>query len=139
MTAMKWIKLSTALFEDDKMLLLEGHEDGQALQLLWVKLLCLAGKQGKEGVFLLKEGVPYTSKMLAEIFRMEEPVVKRGLRLFCQFGMLHRQEGAWVITNWSRHQNMTAYEKKLNYDREYKRRRKSEQSSSFLELAMEEP
>lgn len=137
MNSMKWIKLSTALFEDDKILLLEQQERGPELQLLWVKLLCLAGRQGKEGVFLLKEGMPFTVKMLANILRTEENLVRTGLKIFCQFGMMHRREGALAITNWSRYQSLSAYEKKLSYDREY-RRRKQKKGSSFLELPLEE-
>lgn len=134
MAAMKWIKLSTDLFEDDKILLLEQLDGGRELQLLWVKLLCLAGKQGQEGVFQLRKGVPFTSRMLAEILRMEEGLVRKGLRIFCQFGMLHRQDNAWAITNWSRHQSMTVYEKKRAYDRDY-HRRKNEEKNLFLDFS----
>ena len=137
MTAMKWIKLSTALFEDDKMLLLGQLNHGRDLQLLWVKLLCLAGKQGKGGVFVLKEGVPYTPKMFADVFRMEESLVKKGLKVFSQYGMLELRDGVWTVTNWNRHQSMSAYEKKLNYDRSYRRRKEEDKNCSFLELAKE--
>lgn len=139
MTAMKWIKLASTLFEDEKMLLLEQLNNGRDLQLLWVKLLCLAGKQGREGVLLLKEGVPYTPRMLSEILRMDDALVKKGLKAFAQFGMITKKEGAWAITNWSRYQSLTAYEKKLAYDRDYSsNRRKTQQKNTFLDLAKEE-
>ena len=96
------------------------------LQLLWVKLLCLAGKQGKGGVFLLKEGVPYTPRMLSVILRMAPDLVERGLDLFREYGMVEDRQGAIAITNWNTHQSMTAYEKKLAYDREYRRKEKEQ-------------
>lgn len=125
MPTMKWIKLSSGLFEDDKLILLEQHRDGQLLQLLWIKLLCLAGKQGRGGVFLLREGIPYTPAMLSTVFRMEPELVERGLEVFRQFGMVEDREGAIAITNWNRHQSLSAYEKKLNYDREYRKAQRS--------------
>ena len=127
MSAMKWIKLSTALFEDEKMLLLEQQENGHALQLLWVKLLCLAGKQGREGKIFLTEGIPYTPHMLATILRLEQPLLERGLEALRRFGMVGLENGTITITNWSRYQSMTAQEKKRAYDREYQQRRRSEQ------------
>lgn len=127
MSAMKWIKLSTALFEDEKMLLLEQLENGQTLQLLWVKLLCLAGKQGREGKILLTEDVPYTPQMLSTILRLEQPLLERGLELLQRFGMVGLENGIITITNWTRYQSMTAYEKKLSYDREYHQRRRAEE------------
>ena len=139
MTAMKWIKLASTLFEDEKMLLLEQLKNGRDLQLLWVKLLCLAGKQGREGVLVLQEGVPYTPRMLSEILRLDESLVKKGLKAFSQFGMLTKKEGAWAITNWARYQSLTAYEKKLAYDRDYSsKHRKPQPKNTFLDLAKEE-
>lgn len=139
MNNMKWIKLATSLFEDDKLLLLEQMDHGPMLQLLWVKLLCLAGKHCPEGQLLLTADMPYTPQMLATVLRMEKRFVERALQLFCSFGMLTLRDGIYSVTNWNRHQSMTAYERKLSYDRDYRRKEsKKQKASSFLELAQEE-
>lgn len=138
---MKWIKLATNLFEDDKLLLLEQLDRGPMLQLLWVKLLCLVGKQEGNGVLQINDTMPYTPKMLATVLRVDLPLVKQGLELFTRFGMLTHRDGVYSVTNWERHQSVTAYENKLRYDREYHTRkspRKKEKASSFLELTEEE-
>ena len=141
MSNMKWIKLSTALFEDDKLLIIEQMEDGILVQLLWVKLLCLAGKHCRDGRLLMTEGRPYTPTMLATLLRMDKKLVRRGLDTLCAFGMLTLQEGAYVIKNWDRHQSMDAYLRKRNYDREYRSRQRAQnrkqETSSFLELVQE--
>ena len=124
MNTMKWIKLSTSLFEDDKLLLLEQMEDGQMLQLLWVKILCLAGKHCQSGKLMLTADMPYTSQMLSTVLRMEKGLIDRGLELLCAFGMLTFRDGFYTITNWNRHQSMTAYERKLSYDRDYQARQR---------------
>lgn len=140
MNSLKWIKVSTSLFENSKLLLLEQQEDGCLLQLLWVKLLCLAGKHCPEGTLLLTVDKPYTPAMLATVLRLDKALVARGLELFCTFGMLQYRDGAYSITNWNRYQSAAAYENKLRYDREYrarKREAKKEKPGSFLDLVKE--
>ena len=41
----KWIKITTDIFDDEKILLIESLPDSYAIITVWFKLLCLAGKQ----------------------------------------------------------------------------------------------
>lgn len=39
-----WIKLSTGMFDDEKIKLIKNMPEGRSILLIWVELLCFAGK-----------------------------------------------------------------------------------------------
>lgn len=118
MAEVKWIKITTDIFDDEKILLIESLPDAYAIITVWFKLLCLAGKQNNSGVFLLGQ-MPYTDKMLATIFRMKESTVTMALQTFEQFGMVEIVDGVITIPNWGKHQNLDQLESKKEYMRNY--------------------
>lgn len=116
----KWIKITTDIFDDEKILLIESLPDSYAIITVWFKLLCLAGKQNNSGVFMMGR-IPYTDKMLATIFRMKEATVTMALQTFEQFGMVEIVDGVITIPNWGKHQNLEQLEERRNYQREYQK------------------
>ncbi len=126
MADVKWIKITTDVFDDEKILLIESLPDSYAIIVVWFKLLCLAGKQNNSGVFMMGQ-MPYTDKMLATIFRMKETTVKMALEVFEQFGMVEIIDGVITIPNWNKHQTLDAYEKKKERDRLYQQERRAVQ------------
>lgn len=129
MAAVKWIKIATDIFDDEKILLIESMPDSYAIITAWFKLLCLAGKQNNDGVFIMNDRIAYTDKMLATIFRMKETTVKLALDTFKRFGMVEKIDGAITIPNWGKHQTLDAYEKKKARDREYQAARRARQKA----------
>lgn len=126
MADVKWIKITTDIFDDEKILLIESLPDAYAIITVWFKLLCLAGKQNNNGVFLMGR-IAYTDKMLATIFRMNELTVKMALQTFEQFEMIEIVDGVITIPNWNKHQSLDAYEKKKERDRLYQAERRANQ------------
>ena len=126
MAEVKWIKITTDIFDDEKILLIESLPDSYAIITVWFKLLCLAGKQNNSGVFLLGR-IPYTDKMLATIFRMKETTVAMALKTFEEFGMVEIVDGVITIPNWNKHQSLDAYEKRKQRDRLYQAERRAAQ------------
>lgn len=127
MAEVKWIKIATDIFDDEKILLIDGLPDAYAIITVWFKLLCLAGKKNNGGVFLMNDKIPYTDKMLATIFRMNESTVKLALNAFEQFKMIEIVEGIITIPNWNKHQTLDAYERKKERDRLYQEERRAKQ------------
>ena len=127
MSDVKWIKITTDIFDDEKVLLIESMPDADSIIVIWFKLLCLAGKMNNSGVFTLNDSLPYTDNMLATIFRRKETTVKMALDIFEKFGMIQRLEGVIAIPNWGKHQNLDSIEKKREYQREYMRRYREKQ------------
>ena len=126
MADVKWIKITTDIFDDEKILLIESLPDSYAIITVWFKLLCLAGKQNNSGVFMMGR-IAYTDKMLATIFRMKESSVTMALQTFQQFGMVEIVDGVITIPNWGKHQSLDAYEKKKAYDRQYRMEQREKQ------------
>lgn len=118
MADVKWIKITTDIFDDEKILLIESLPDSYAIITVWFKLLCLAGKQNNSGVFMMGR-LAYTDKMLATIFRMKETTVTMALQTFEQFGMIEIVDGVITIPNWGKHQNLDQLESKKEYMRNY--------------------
>lgn len=129
MAEVKWIKITTDIFDDEKILLIESLPDAYAIITVWFKLLCLAGKQNNSGVFLMNNKIAYTDKMLATIFRMKESTVTMALQTFEQFGMIEIVDGVITIPNWNKHQSLDAYEKKKERDRIYQAERRANQKA----------
>ena len=120
MADVKWIKITTDIFDDEKILLIESLPDSYAMITVWFKLLCLAGKQNNSGVFMMGR-IAYTDKMLATIFRMKESTVTMALQTFEQFGMVEIVDGVITIPNWGKHQNLDQMENRKEFMRNYMR------------------
>lgn len=118
MAEVKWIKITTDIFDDEKILLIESLPDAYAIITVWFKLLCMAGKQNNSGVFLMGK-IAYTDKMLATIFRMKESTVTMALNTFEQFGMIEIVDGVITIPNWGKHQSLDQMESRKEYMRNY--------------------
>lgn len=117
MAEVKWIKIVTDIFDDEKILLIEGLPEADAIIVIWFKLLCLAGKQNNGGVLVMNNRMPYTEEMLSVIFRRKPAVISLAIQTFEAFGMIEIIDKAITIPNWGKHQN----ESKLAEIREYNR------------------
>ena len=125
-SAVQWIKITTDIFDDEKILLIDSMPEADKIIIIWFKLLCLAGKQNNKGVFMFKD-VPYTTQMLSTILHRDEDTLKRALTIFEDYGMIHYENSAIVITNWGKHQSLDKIEANAAYMREYMREYRKKQ------------
>ena len=109
MAEVKWIKIVTDVFDDEKILMIETMPEADTIIVIWFKLLCLAGKQNNSGVFQMGQ-MPYTDEMFATIFRRPLNTVRLALKTFEQFGMVVILNSTVTIPNWEKHQSLDAYE-----------------------------
>lgn len=110
MADVKWIKICTDIFNDEKVVLIEDLPDADGIIVIWFKLLCLAGKQNNGGVFMLNDKIAYTDEMLATIFRRPINTVRLALSTFEQFGMVEIVNNTITIPNWEKHQTLDKFE-----------------------------
>lgn len=129
MADVKWIKITTDIFDDEKILMIESMPSADSIIVIWFKLLAFAGKQNNDGVFLMSNRIAYTDEMLASIFRREVNTVRLALNVFQQFGMIEIIDNVITIPNWGKHQSLDAYEKKKQRDRERIARKRAEQKA----------
>lgn len=137
MAEVKWIKIVTDIFDDEKMLLIDGLPEHDAIIVIWFKLLCLAGKQNNGGVFMISDRIAYTDEMLATIFHRPLNTVRLALRTFEKYGMIEIIDDTITIPNWSKHQTLDAYERKKQNDRLRQARKRKEQRAMIAEKSLD--
>ncbi|WP_167957942.1 phage replisome organizer N-terminal domain-containing protein [Anaerosporobacter faecicola] len=133
MADVKWIKVVTDIFDDEKMLLIDAMPCSDTIITIWFKLLCLAGKTNNDGVFLLSDKIAYTDEMLSAVFRREVPDVRMALEKFEQLGMVEIIDNTITIPNWNKYQTLDSYDKKKERDRLYQQERRARQKQLIEE------
>lgn len=134
MSEVKWIKINTDIFDDEKFKMIDAMPEADAIQLMWFKLLVFAGKSNNNGLFFFNDRVAYNDEMLSAIFNRPIATVRLAMQTFLDFGMIEEIEGVYTIPNWNKHQSISdAYEKKKERDREYKKKQRSEQKQAIEE------
>ena len=129
MSDVRWIKITTDIFDDEKIQLIESMPEGDTLIVIWFKLLVLAGKQNYSGILALGDKVFYTEEMLTTVFRRKATTVKLALKTFEQFSMIAFVDGAVTIPNWEKHQNIDGLEKIRQQTRERVARHRQKQKA----------
>ena len=119
----KWIKLSTDLFDNRKIKAIESLPDGDALIVIWLKLLVLAGNVNDGGYVYFTKEIPYTDQLLSTQFNRPLATVQVALQTFQQFGMIEILDDMIYVSNWEKYQNAEA----LEHMREQNRLRKQRQ------------
>ena len=130
----KWIKITTDIFDDEKIQMIEAMPKGDTLIVIWFKLLCLAGKQNNDGVFRLGD-MPYTDEMFATIFRKNKKIVSFALKIFENFGMIETINSTKIIPNWEKHQAIELLDKMRAQNRERVAKHRERQKSMSVPKA----
>ena len=134
----KWIKLSTTMFEDEKIRIIESMPEADTLLIIWVKLLAQAGKINASGYIFLNENIPYTEDMLATIFNRPLNTVRMALSTFQKFGMIHIDENHYInVVNWGKHQSLDKLEQIKEKDRLRKQKQRAKQKQLKLGMSQD--
>lgn len=126
MSDVKWIKLSVNVFDDEKFDAIKTQSDSNDIQLVWVKLLCLAGTCNESGYLVLTKEIPYTDEMLASRFGMDIGVVQRAMMIFQKLEMIELTDNAYMVSNWLKYQSGDRLDDIRKKDRERKARRREQ-------------
>ena len=111
MAAVKWVKITTDMFDNRKIKHLRKLPDGNNIVLIWVMLLTMAGRCNAGGMIFLTENIPYTPKMLADELGFEENTVKLAINALEQLNMVCTDNGFFSIAGWNEYQNIEGMEK----------------------------
>lgn len=111
MAEVKWIKLTTDMFDNRKIKHLRRLPEGNSIVLIWVMLLTMAGRCNSGGMIFLTENIPYTPKMLADELDFEENTVQLALNALEQLNMIVTNQGFFAIAGWEEYQNIEGMDK----------------------------
>ena len=130
MAEVKWVKLTTDMFDNRKVKHLRRLPEGNNIVLIWVMLLTMAGRCNSGGMIFLTENIPYTPKMLADELDFEENTVILALQALEQLDMIVTENGFFSIAGWEKYQNTD----RLAEIREYNRlaKQKSREKKKLL-------
>ena len=124
MAEVKWIKITTDMFDNRKIKHLRRLPDGNSIVLIWIMLLTMAGRCNSGGMIFLTENIPYTPKMLADELGFEENTVTLALEALERFGMIVSAEEYFAIAGWQEYQNIEGMEKIREQNRIRKQRQR---------------
>lgn len=134
MGEVRWIKITTNIFDDEKIRFIETMPDSDSVLVIWFKLLALAGKSNREGYIMLTESIPYTQKMLVSYLNRKETVVQMAMETFEKLDMISvTDEQAILISNWSKHQNVAGLDKIKEQNRIRKQKQRDKERQKLIE------
>lgn len=125
MSEIKWIKISTGMFDDEAIQVILSLPEGPTLLEIWLRLLITAGKLNDNGLVYIKKHIPYTEDMLATVFHKDTGMIKYALSTFSKFRLIDiLSNNQILIRNWEKHQNIDGLEriKEQNRIRKQKQR-----------------
>lgn len=133
-----WVRLSTGLFDNPKIKILEMNENGDAFVSLWLRLLCLAGRANDNGMVYVTEGVAYTPDILAAMTGKDVEVITEALELFRKLNMIAVDDGGYIeILGWQKHQNIEGLAKIRTQTKErvkrYREKKKNQSNADVLD------
>lgn len=132
MNEVKWIKLFVDIWDNRKIKQIETLPDGDAVLIIWLKLLTLAGNVNDGGLVYFTRDIPFTGEMLAAQFNKPLTTVKMALEVFQRFGMIEIVNNILCVTNWEKYQNR----ERLDDLKEYNRIKQREHRQRVNELSM---
>lgn len=112
MPEIQWIKITTTMFDNEKLKLIDAMPERDTIFYIWIRLLVQAGKTNAAGYIFLNEKIPYTEEMLSTLFNRQIQSVRLALGTLKSFGMIEISENKLIlISNWGKYQNVEGMEK----------------------------
>ncbi len=118
------------MFDDEKIRIIQSIPESDAILIIWIRLLVLAGKTNDDGLIYIQRNMPYTEEMLATLFDKQVNTVRLALKTLSEFNMIDlNNDGLIAISNWEKHQNIEGLDKvriqnKLRKQRQRKKQKK---------------
>jgi len=128
-----WIKLRVDMFDDEKIKIIQSLPEGDALLVIWIRLIALAGKCNANGLVLVEDEFPYSDEMLSVIFAKPLATVRLALKTFEKFHMIENTQKGVYITNFKKHQNVEGMERIREQNRLRKQRERAKRNDLRLE------
>lgn len=111
MAEVKWIKIATDIFDNQKIKIIESMPEGDAIIVVWFKILMLAGNVNDGGNVYFTKDIPYTEQMLSTVFNRPITTIQLALSTFEKFGMIEVIDEIIQVSNWEKYQNVDGLEK----------------------------
>lgn len=106
MAEIKWIKLNVDMFDDEKIKIIQSMPEGDALLVIWIKLITLAGKTNDNGYIYIADNIPYTEEMLSVIMNKPLLTIRLAIETFTNLQMIDTDTNGIYLVNFEKHQSL---------------------------------
>lgn len=128
MAEVRWIKLYIDIWNNRKIKQIETLPDGDAMLIIWLKLLTLAANINDGGLVYFTSDIPFNESMLANEFGRPLETVRMALSVFQKFGMIEVVNDMIFVSNWEKYQALDQAERTREQTRQrvtaYRERKK---------------
>jgi predicted phage replisome organizer len=131
MAEIRWIKLNVDMFDDEKIKVIQSMPDGDALLVIWIKLITLAGKTNDGGYIYIADNIPYTEEMLSVIMNKPLLTIRLAIDTFTKLQMIDTDTRGIYLVNFEKHQSL----EKMAKIKEQTRKRVAKHRESRKELS----
>lgn len=128
----KWIKITTSMFDDEKIKIIDSMPERDTILVIWLKLLILAGKCNANGLIFITEGMPYTDETLSAVVNRPLNTVRLTLEVLRKLKMISVDETGIDIVNWKKHQSVDRLNELKEQNRERQKRYYEKQKQKEL-------
>lgn len=115
------------MFDNRKVKQIRKMPDGDAIIVIWIQILCLAGEINSNGMIYFSEDIPYTDEMLATEFDRPINTIRMALNVFRNFKMIEMADDVLLVSNWEKYQNVDSLEKIREQNRIRKQKQRERQ------------
>jgi predicted phage replisome organizer len=128
MAEIKWIKINVDMFDDEKIKIIQSMPDGDALLVIWIKLITLAGKTNDNGYIYIADNIPYTEEMLSVIMNKSPLTIRLAIETFTNLQMIDTDTKGMYLVNFEKHQSIDKMAKIKEQNRLRKQRERERKS-----------
>ena len=139
MSDVKWIKIATGMFDNRKIKQIRKLPEGDAIIVIWLQILCLAGITNDSGFIYFSSDIPYTDEMLSVEFDRPVNIIRIALQTFEKFGMLELVDNLLMVSNWKKYQSTDRLEAIKEKDRERKKIEREQKKQISIGTSTEVP
>ena len=135
MSEVKWIKIATNIFDNQKIKIIESMPEGDTIIVIWFKILMLAGEVNDSGLVYFTKDIPYTEQTLATVFNRPLATIQLALSTFEQFGMIEIVNDMIYVSNWQKYQNVEGMERIREQNRIRKQNQREREKQARIEMS----
>lgn len=93
------------MFNNRKIKQIRKMPDGDAIIVIWLQILCLAGNLNENGLMYFSKDIPFTDEMLATEFDRPISTIRLALATFEKFKMIEIVDDVLLVSNWEKYQS----------------------------------
>ena len=127
MSDVKWIKLMTDILNNEKIDAIRSMPEGDSIFVIWVGILCLAGKTNDNGFFYISPEIPFTEDLISRRFNEPINTVRLAFSVLQRFGMIDIINDIYHVSNWEKYQSTDRLAEIREYNRIAKQRSREKQ------------